>query len=71
MKIVFSVSRRRPGCVLLQVAMGGTVSSDKFWKHFPTETWLVAPTNDMAAYGVTDEQLEQLSKMAKNEVMTE
>jgi hypothetical protein len=35
MKIVFSPSKRRPGCVLLQAAMGGDVPSDQFQMLFP------------------------------------
>jgi hypothetical protein len=45
--------------------MGGTVPDRKFWDLFPAETWLVAPTDDMAAYPVEDEEmLEALSRMA-------
>jgi len=65
-KIVFSVKERRPGCVLLQAAMGGTVP--KFGQLFPHETWLTAPTDDMASYEVTDDQLQQLSMMARKSV---
>jgi len=65
MRIVFSPSRRRPGCVLLQAAMGGTVPSEEFHSLFPAETWLVAPTDDMAAYPIDDvHTLERLSKIA-------
>jgi hypothetical protein len=66
-RIVFSPKRRRPGCVLLQV-MGGTVPSQKFHDLFPAETWLVAPTDDMAAYPADDALLEQLSRMAAKAV---
>ena len=62
--IVFSPSSRRPGCVLLQAAFGGTLPNDRFLDLFPPETWLVAPTDDMNAYPATDAQLEQLSWMA-------
>ncbi len=31
---------------------------------FPSETWLLSPTDDMAAYPATDEFLEVLSSMA-------
>lgn len=65
MRIVFSPSKRRPGCVLLQAAMDGDVPRERFHALFPAETWLVSPTDDMGAYLVTDDQLEQLSKMAK------
>lgn len=57
MKIVYDMTLRRPGCVLLQ-AMGGTVPD--FAKRFPSESWLVAPTAGMKLYEVTTEQLESL-----------
>ena len=64
-RIVFSPSRRRPGCVLLQAAMGGDVDSATFHKLFPAETWLVAPTDDMGAYPVDEvHTLETLSRIA-------
>ena len=66
-RIVFSPSHRRPGCVLLQ-GLGGTVPSPKFYDLFPPETWLVTPTDDMAAYPADDAMLEQLSRMAAKEV---
>ena len=61
-RIVFSPKECRPGCVLLQAAMGGTVPS--FESLFPAETWLIAPTDDMAAYPADDAILEKLSRMA-------
>ena len=64
-RIVFSPSLRRPGCVLLQVAMGGDVDSSTFHLLFPAETWLLAPTDDMAAYPVDElRTLERLSEVA-------
>ena len=63
-RIVFSPKERRPGCVLLQVAMGGTVPRTKFEDLFWAETWLVSPTDDMHAYPADDAMLEQLSRMA-------
>jgi hypothetical protein len=65
--IAFSVSKRRPGCILLQVAFGADLSP-RFHTMFPSETWLVAPTDDMALYPVTEEQLVKLSDMAKQAV---
>ena len=55
--LVYDVKLRRPGCVLLQVAMGGTVPSLLFQELFPTESWLLGPTDDMQAYSTTEEQL--------------
>lgn len=65
MKIVFSPARRRPGCVLLQAAFGGDIPSETFYRMFPPETWLVAPTDDMGAYPVDEKHsLEVLSEIA-------
>lgn len=63
-RIVFSPSRRRPGCVLLQAVFGGDIDSETFDRLFPAETWLTAPTDDMAPYPVDDARLEILSQMA-------
>ena len=69
MNIVFSPSKRRPGCVLLQAGMGGTVPSLEFQRFFPPSTWLVAPTDDMGPYPVDEEySLEVLSEMAHDAV---
>lgn len=66
MRIVFSPSKRRPGCVLLQSAMGGDVPSEEFQQLFPAETWLIHPTDDMGAYPVDGEHtLERLSEAAR------
>jgi hypothetical protein len=67
-RIVFSPKECRPGCVLLQAMSGGTVPGERFQDLFPSETWLVALTDDMKAYPVDDEQLEQLSRMAAKAV---
>jgi hypothetical protein len=62
--IVFSVEKKRPGCVLLQAALGGTSQYKLFIELFPHETWLTG-LEGMALYEVTEEQLRKLSLMAK------
>ena len=64
MKIVFDPKLKRPGCVLLQVALGGEVPSELFSRLFPAETWLVYPTPGMGVFEASGEQLELLSHMA-------
>jgi hypothetical protein len=64
---MFSLSKRRPGCVIIQ-ALGGTVPREQFNKLFPGETWLTAMGDDMRLYRVTDEELGALSKMARKAV---
>jgi hypothetical protein len=45
--------------------MGGDVDSETFHMLFPVETWLVSPTDDMAAYPINEDcTLEVLSKIA-------
>jgi hypothetical protein len=64
MRIAFDTRLRRPGCVLVQAALGASVPGTLFQRHFPHETWLVSPTEDMRVYPVTEEQLVLLSRMA-------
>lgn len=63
MRIAYDGMLRRPGCVLLQAAMGGDVAAAEL---FPVETWLLAPTPDMAVYTVTREQLTKLVTITLN-----
>lgn len=62
MKIAYDIRQMRPGCVLLQAAMGG----DPFCaKQFDSETWLVFPTPDLHVYEVSDKQLQELIRRTK------
>jgi len=56
-KIAFDCNLIRPGCVLLQAALGGESS---LAQRFPTESWLLSPTPDLQVYEATDEQIEML-----------
>ena len=71
-RIAFSTKFRRPGCVLIQAAMGGTVPDRLFYDLFPSEVWIAggereAPgaMGDMQVYPATEEQLHKLSEMAR------
>lgn len=68
MRIAFSTVLRRPGCVIVQAALGGTVPNDLFEKYFPAETWLTSPTDDMQVYKASKGTLEKLSVMARHAV---
>ncbi len=68
MKIAFDVKLLRPGCAIVQRALGADIPSDVLEFHFPAETWLKSPTDDMNVYPVTDEQLAKLSVMASNQM---
>jgi len=67
MALVFSMKERRPGCVLLQGAMGGTVPGELFQRLFPVETWLLAPTDDMTPYMVDEDLLKRISAQVRRE----
>lgn len=59
MRLVFDMKLRRPGCVILQAAMGGDTRAAN---RLPAESWLVAPTDDMRVYEITEAELDQLAK---------
>ena len=60
MKIAFDVEQMRPGCALLQAGLGCGTS---IAHHFPVESWLLAPTEGLKVYEVTEAQLEKLVGM--------
>ena len=62
-KIAYDFDLRRPGCVILQAAMGGSTEAAN---RFPSETWLVAPTKGLKLYPVTPKQLDKLVEMSEN-----
>lgn len=47
----------RPGCVLLAAALGGDMRATQ---RFPSESWLLAPTDDMRTFRATPEQVDAL-----------
>ncbi len=57
MKVVFDIRQMKPGCALLQAALGGT---EGIANVFPAEAWLIAPTDDLKVYEVNECQLNQL-----------
>lgn len=59
--VVYDTVLMRPACALLQAAMGGTISAT----IFPSESWLLTPTDDMKCYKVTNAQLHKLVEMAE------
>lgn len=64
MKIAYDTELKRPGCVLIQAAMGG---DPKVAHEFPTSSWLTAPTKDMKVYPVNEKQLAYLVQLAKEQ----
>jgi hypothetical protein len=59
-KIVFDPILKRPGCILLQVMGGGTVSSEDIFMM----DWLTEMTPNMGLFEVTDEELEVLKQVS-------
>jgi hypothetical protein len=65
-KIVFDCILKRPGCPLIQAAMGGDVSLVK--QEFHGDTWLTFPTEGMKLYPVSETQVPQLVGIAEQAV---
>ena len=62
MKIAYDCVLKRPGCVILQAAMGGSSAAASM---FPVESWLISPTDNLSLYPVTRGQLKTLIEMTK------
>lgn len=61
--IAYDTKRRKPGCVLIQAAMGGSV---ELAKRFPSELWVTDTADGMKLYPVKDEaQFQQLLALTK------
>lgn len=61
MLIAYDCRLKRPGCVLVAAGIG---ADPEVSKRFPSETWLLAPTDDMRVYEATDAQIDLLVRMA-------
>lgn len=74
--IAFSTKHRRPGCAIIQRLFGATISDAELELGFGSETWLVGGEpgfridEDIQVFAVTDEQLRQLTVMAKQAIAT-
>lgn len=70
--IAFSIKYKRPGCILLQAALGSTVPNKLFYDLFPAEVWIAGGEPecpggmaDVRLFGpMTLDQLKSLSIMA-------
>lgn len=63
MKIAFDIKQMKPGCALLQAAMG---CDSHISNYFDSKHWLLAPTDDLCVYEITKEQLEALVEKVKD-----
>lgn len=61
-KIAYDTVLKRPGCVLIQAALGG---DSRLASEFETKYWLLAPTDNMAVFEVTPEQMKKLIKITE------
>lgn len=71
MILVFDKNTMRPGCVLIQAAMGGNVPDRLFNEHFPSEYWQVGIGDNMRRYHVTEEELPRISQLMQKLAMLE
>jgi hypothetical protein len=56
--VAFDTKLMRPACVLVAAGLGASIDAAK---RFPTEWWLLAPTDDMGVYMTTPEELDLLA----------
>jgi hypothetical protein len=63
-KIAYDTKLKRPGCVLLQAAMG---CKPEVAHPFEPSTWLIHPTPDLKVYPLTPEILEKLVIMTNTQ----
>jgi len=56
LRLAFDCTTKRPGCVLLQAALGGSSEAAAL---FSTDLWLLAPTPEFKVYPVRDAQMLQ------------
>jgi len=62
MKVLYDTKLMRPGCVILCAGYGADSAPAH---HFDTQDWLLAPTDNLAVYDTTKEQLKQLVVMTR------
>lgn len=60
--LIWDMELMRPGCVILQAVLGGTVSTQDL---YGLGDWLVDITPNMQPYAITDEELVKLRGMLK------
>lgn len=58
MKVAFDTTLMRPGCAIVQAALG---CDPAIANEFDPAKWLTYPSDDMGVYEITDEQLGVLS----------
>lgn len=66
--LAFDRELMKPGCALLQAALGGTLGIANL---FPSETWIVFPTPELKLYLLTKRQLLEVVSFVKGELKCE
>lgn len=61
-RIAYDPVLKRPGCAIIQAAFG---CSGNLASLFDTEDWLLAPTENLGVFEVTDEQLGKLPEITR------
>lgn len=64
MTIAYDTELLRPGCVLVQRALGATIPTEDLGR---LDNWLLSPTKAMQVLPITDEQFERLVKITNGE----
>lgn len=62
-RFVYDTDLRRPGCPLLQAAMGGTTGRQYSQIFFEPDKWLLAPTPGMKLLEATYEQWQMVASL--------
>ena len=62
--IIYDTVERRPGCVLLQAALGGNVPNFEGW--FDVHSWLVDLTPNMKRLPITLEKMPKLAQITRD-----
>ena len=63
---VYDCTLKRPACVLLQAAMGG--STYELWRFFDESSWLLEPTPGMAVIVGTEEEWKRAGEITRREM---
>jgi len=62
MKLAYDLKLKRPGCVLVAAGLGADTEASM---RFPTSSWLLAPTENMAVYNINEADLQTAIRHAE------
>jgi len=61
-RFAYDTHLKRPGCVLLQAALGGDIAAVN---RFPVDSWLLAPTDNLRVYDIPTDLFDELVALAE------